>query len=187
MDRDRTLPGWIDILQLLLKNFPDTPLSSKRGERRGFFSFLFWCPIALIGPSVALKGALGYPGPIKCPIWLILAHFILPSHSRSLQKFLEWSWAQRANLFVFSLPFQSATLVYSALEVSVHFSSSLFFFFCKMLVAILLEMHASVYFIFGIFISIYFCHDLCQVILGKMHVCIFVFDIWMQICGKLDV
>ena len=44
-----------------------------------------------------------------------------------------------------------------------------------MLVAILLEMHASVYFIFGIFIGIYFCHDLCQVILGKMHMCVFLF------------
>ena len=49
------------------------------------------------------------------------------------------------------------------------------YFFCKMLVAILLEMHASVYFIFGIFISIYFCHDLCQVIFEKMHMCVFLF------------
>ena len=45
-----------------------------------------------------------------------------------------------------------------------------------MLVAILLEMPASVYFIFGIFIIIYFCHDLCHAILGK-YAYIFVFDI----------
>ena len=163
--------------------------SSKLEERRKerVFFFFFEVPSSPYRIAGGPKRCTGCPRPIKCPLWLILAHLIPPSHSRSLQKFLEWSWSQWTNLFVFSPPFQSAASIYSALEVSVHFSSSLFFFFCKMLVAILLEMHASVYFIFGIFISIYFCHDLCQVILGKMHVCIFVFDIWMQICGKLDV
>ena len=45
-------------------------------------------------------------------------------------------------------------------------------FFYKMLVVILLGMHASAYFIFGIFISIYFCHDLCHAIFGK---CIYIY------------
>ena len=58
--------------------------------------------------------------------------------------------------------FQSAASVFSTLEVGVFF---FFFFFslslslslsCKMLVPILLGMHASAYFIFGIFISILF-------------------------------
>ena len=46
-----------------------------------------------------------------------------------------------------SFQLQSAVLVFSALQVSVYF---FFFsyFFCKKLVAILLEMHASAYFIF---------------------------------------
>ena len=57
------------------------------------------------------------------------------------------------------------------------------YFFCKMLVAILLEMHASVYFIFGIFISIYFCHDLCHAILGK-YAYIFCFLIYECKHGK---
>ena len=46
-------------------------------------------------------------------------------------------------------------------------------------------MRASIYFIFGTFISVYFCHDLCHAILGKMHIYI-VFDIWVQTCGNLD-
>ena len=63
---------------------------------------------------------------------------------------------------------QFAISIFSGLKVSVYFSSSLLFF-CKMLVAILLGMHASTYFIFGIFIIIllFFCHDICHAILGK--------------------
>ena len=60
-----------------------------------------------------------------------------------------------------------------ALKVSVHFSSSLIFFFYKMLVAVLLEMHASVYFYFWNFHKHIFCHDLCHVILGKTLVYVF--------------
>ena len=37
MDRDQTLPDWIDLLQLLLKYFLDTSLNSRRGK--GFFFF----------------------------------------------------------------------------------------------------------------------------------------------------
>ena len=44
-------------------------------------------------------------------------------------------------------------------------------FFYKILVAILLEMHARIFFIFGTFISVYFCHA----ILGKMHVYIYIY------------
>ena len=54
-----------------------------------------------------------------------------------------------------------------------------------MLVATLLEMHASVYFIFGIYISMYFCHDLHHAIFRK-YAYIFVFDISVQTCGNLD-
>ena len=50
---------------------------------------------------------------------------------------------------------QSIASVFSTLEVNVYFSFSPLFF-CKMLVAILLGMHTSAYFIFGIFISILF-------------------------------
>ena len=39
MDRDRTLPTWTDLLQLLLKYFLGISLHSRRGERRGFFFF----------------------------------------------------------------------------------------------------------------------------------------------------
>ena len=62
-----------------------------------------------------------------------------------------------------------------------------------MLVAIPLGMHASVYFVFGIFISIYiFCHDLCHAILGKsiyiyIYICFLAFFLCymgVQICGN---
>ena len=39
MAQDRTLPAWPDPLRLLLEYFLDAPLSSKRGEGRGFFFF----------------------------------------------------------------------------------------------------------------------------------------------------
>ena len=62
-----------------------------------------------------------------------------------------------------------------------------------MLVAIPLGMHASVYFVFGIFISIYiFCHDLCHAILEKsiyiyIYICFLAFFLCymgVQICGN---
>ena len=62
---------------------------------------------------------------------------------------------QRVCPFSFSPLFQCTTSILSTLKVSVYFFFFSYFFY-KMLVAILLEMHASAYFIFGIFISIYF-------------------------------
>ena len=65
-----------------------------------------------------------------------------------------------------------------------------------MLVAIPLGMHASVYFVFGIFISIYiFCHDLCHAILEKniyiyIYICFLAFFLCymgVQICGNSNV
>ena len=63
----------------------------------------------------------------------------------------------------------------------------LFFFFfpclllfCKMLEATLLGMHASAYFIFGIFISIYFLPWFMPCYLRKMHIIFFVFGIWVS-------
>jgi len=84
-----------------------------------------------------------------------------------------------------SFQLHSTASVFSTLEVSVYFSLFSYFSY-KMLVAILQEMDASVYFIFGIFISIYFFHDLYHAIIGKMHI-FFVFDIWVQTCRNLDV
>ena len=62
-----------------------------------------------------------------------------------------------------------------------------------MLVAIPLGMHACVYFVFGIFISIYiFFHDLCHAILEKsiyiyIYICFLAFFLCymgVQICGN---
>ena len=89
---------------------------------------------------------------------------------------------------------QFAVLVFSALEVNVYLSSSLPFS-CNMLVAILLGVHASAYFIFGVFISIYFCHDLCHAILGEcIYIYIYIFFFFsfclcymgVQVCGNLN-
>ena len=57
-----------------------------------------------------------------------------------------------------------------------------------MLVAVFVEMHASVYFYFWNFHEciIFFCHYLCHAILGKC-TCIFLFLIYeYRICGNLN-
>ena len=68
-----------------------------------------------------------------------------------------------------------------------------FFFFCKMLVAILLGMHASAYFIFGIFISILiFSPWFMPCYLKKMHIQIYFFFFFclcymgLKLCGNLN-
>ena len=42
MDRDRTLPAWPDLLQLLLEYFLDMSLHSGRGEGEVLFLFIFF-------------------------------------------------------------------------------------------------------------------------------------------------
>ena len=122
------------------------------------------------GPRRAARQLRAY----KSPLGPFLAHFSSPLYSSLSTKFPRALRALRVRAFSFNLPFQSVVFVYFALEASVHFSSSLcFFFYSKMLVAVLREMHASVYFYFWSFHKHIFCHDLCHVILGKMHAYIF--------------
>ena len=71
MDRDRTLPTWPNLLQLLLEHFSDALLSSRRGEGRGLLLLLFFF-LGLTGSVLTgsrlpcgLIGLLGSPGPIK--------------------------------------------------------------------------------------------------------------------------
>ena len=149
MVRDQALLAQPNLLQLLQKYFSNMALHFGRGERRGFyFYFLFFqvrssqhllgqrCPTALIGP-------LGSLGPIKGLLapFLLISSLSLTSHL--LQKFLECFRAQRVHPFSFSPLCQSTASVFSAFEVNVCFSSSSYFLY-KTLVAILLEMHASV-------------------------------------------
>ena len=164
-----------------------------RRERFFFFFFkgLTRSTLTWSTYSTGLIGPLGLPGDprratrqpraYKRPLGPFLAHFSSPLYSSLSTKFPRALRALQAVL---------STLVchFSKLFLSIlHLRSMSIFFFCKMLVAVLLEMHASVYFYFWNFLKHIFCHDFCHVILGKMHVYIFfAFAIWLQTCRNLD-
>ena len=126
MARDRTLPAWPDPLRLLLEYFLDAPLSSKRGERRLVSDRV---NINLVNLPGGLRRAAGQPRAYKRPLGSFLAHFLSPLYSSLSIKFPRALRALRVRAFSFNFPFQSAVFVYFALEASVHFSSSLCFFF----------------------------------------------------------
>ena len=113
MDRDRTLPAWPDLLQLLLEYFLDMSLHSGRGEGEVLFLFIFflgfervnvdlvntaWRPYRAIGPTGGPRkaawqprsGAAGQPRPIKGPFCIFFLFHHFPPTPHSLQKFLEF-------------------------------------------------------------------------------------------------
>ena len=87
MARDRTLPAWPNLLQLLLEYFPGTPLSFKIGGGKGFFFFFifFYFLFFLKGltRSALIESMLpggprrvaGQPRAYKMPLGPFLAHF----------------------------------------------------------------------------------------------------------------
>ena len=111
---------------------------------------------------------LGSPGPIKGLFGSFFCLFPIFTLLLTLYKIFKSALVLSgsvlsASVYYFSLLLQS----FLHLRSGSVFPSSLIFF-CKMLAAILLEMHANVYFFFfRIFKFIYFCHDLRHAILGK--------------------
>ena len=98
MDRDRTLPAWPNLLQLLSEYFLDMSLHSRRGEGEVLFLFIFflgfervnvdlvnttWRPYRAVGPTGGPRKAAWQPRsrvagqhrPIKGP-FCIFFYFI---------------------------------------------------------------------------------------------------------------
>ena len=134
-------------------------------EKASPFSFLYWKfdrvnrSTLTDGPSRCArltrrpkKVCQAVQRPIKAPFWLILTSF----HS-----FL-WLFTSRmfsgATCELSGFGFLTSVCCFNLFCTWGQCLSFFFFpsFFCKMLVPILLGMHASAYFIFGIFISIFF-------------------------------
>ena len=105
----------------------------------------------------------------------LISHFSFSSH---FWKVL-WSNSRTKRVWLFSFNLLLQSFLHSR-PMSFFFFFSSLLLFCKMLEATLLGMHASAYFIFGIFISIYFLPWFMPCYLRKMHIIFFVFGIWVS-------
>ena len=196
--RSRSDFTWLDWSAAAAFKTFSRPVSQLKERKRLFFPLFFWevwsgqqstltwstltggpsrCPELTRRPKKVRWAAQAVQRPIKAPFCLILTSFHSFLWLLTSQKFSGATYELSGSGFFTSVCCFSFFYTWGQC-LSFLLSS----FFCQMLVAILLGMHASAYFIFGIFISFFFffCHDICPAILGEcIYFLLFVCVIWV--------